>query len=53
MPPVSVPPVTATLVVKPWPLRSNVPLERVVRPVPSAVPLPRVTVPPAMVVPPA
>ena len=52
-PPVSVPPLTATLLRMVWELRSSVPPAlRVARPAPSAVALPRVTVPPAMAVPP-
>ena len=52
VPPVSVPPLTATLLRMVFPLRSSVPPVRVARPEPSAVALPRVTVPPAMAVPP-
>ena len=51
-PPVSVPPLTATLLRMVWELRSSVPPVSVARPAPSAVALPRVTVPPAMTVPP-
>ena len=52
VPPVRVPPLTATLFAIAWEPRSSVPPVRVARPEPSAVVLARVTVPPAMVVPP-